>query len=147
MIQFVFASPMPSYLNRTLMRNLGRILGTALRLKGDRTVGVRFVSEPEIQRLNRAYRKKNKPTDVLSFPVETMPGMKKSAPEMGDVVIAPTYAHKEARRRSIERKEEIVRLLVHGTLHLFGFDHATEREELRMFRLQERCVEQALSRV
>ncbi len=144
MIQFTIVSPIPSDLNQALIQTLGRILGIELRVKKKKTIGVRFVSEKEIQRLNKFYRQRDKPTDVLSFGIDPSPV---PSEEMGDLAICPAYAKHEAKRRGISLKEELVRLLIHGTLHLFGYDHATEMEEQKMFALQERCVERVLMQV
>jgi probable rRNA maturation factor len=76
----------------------------------------------------------NRPTDVLSFSSE-------DAGYLGDLAICVPYASREAKRRAIPVTEELVRLLVHGTLHLSGYDHATAKQEEVMFRLQERIVE------
>lgn len=117
----------------------------------DYQVGVAFMSEAAIQKMNQQYRKKNKPTDVLSFSSqEGLNIVTKDASEpidLGDLMICPTYAAREAKRRGIDKGEELVRLLVHGTLHLMGFDHADEPSEHRMFRIQESIVEKAMTRV
>jgi rRNA maturation RNase YbeY len=84
-----------------------------------------FTNDREMQRLNARYRHKNRPTDVLSFPLEdgrelkfcTMPRL------LGDVVISVDTALRQARTYGVTLREEIVRLLVHGVLHLLGFDH------------------------
>lgn len=102
-------------------------------------VAVECVSSAEMQRLNYAWRGKNKPTDVLSFPQPTIPENRERF--WGDVVIAPSIVRAEAKRRHINREEEMGRMTVHGVLHLLGFDHATENEELNMFALQEKIVE------
>ncbi|MCR4256645.1 MAG: rRNA maturation RNase YbeY [Candidatus Uhrbacteria bacterium] len=135
---------LPAALTEADVKKTGKIVSKLLRLKKPTEVGLRFVSEREIQRLNRAFRKKNRPTDVLSFSPPDASSFKLQAssfPYLGDIAICPPYAAKEARRRSIPVKEELIRLLVHGILHLKRYDHCHEREEMRMFALQERAVE------
>jgi probable rRNA maturation factor len=75
--------------------------------------------------LNRRYRGKDRSTDVLAFPAN-------SAAEgfLGDIVISLPYASREARRRAEPRAREIDRLLVHGFLHLMGYDHETDSGEM-----------------
>lgn len=124
--------PAPRFLTPVLLKKMSRILDTHSRKKGLQEVAVRFVSLKEIQQLNRIYRHQNKPTDVLSFAT-------------GDIAICLPYARIEAKRRSIPVKEEVIRLFVHGILHLLGYDHQTERQELKMFAIQEQCVEHVLS--
>lgn len=114
------------------------------------SIAVRFVTPAEIQRLNTVYRKKRKPTDVLSFSSQenvTFPSTPDGEQELGDIFVCPAVAKAEATRRSISFHEELVRLISHGTLHLLGYDHATESDERRMFGLQEDVVERLMSRV
>lgn len=92
-----------------------------------------FVTPQVIQRLNRLYRGINRPTDVLSFATD-------GTGELGDLVISGAIAAREAKRRGIELREELIRLLAHGTLHLLGLDHVTPREKKKMFGLQEKMV-------
>ncbi len=116
-----------------------------LRIKKPLDISVSFVTSTHIQRLNKLYRQKDRPTDVLSFSSREagLPKQVQAAgASWGDVIICPAYAKKEASRRGIPLREELVRLLVHGVLHLGGYDHATEAEEFTMFRLQERLVEE-----
>lgn len=114
-------------------------------------VGVTLVTERAIKELNKQYRGKNVPTDVLSFSSEEgermSPVVLFEPTDLGDLVICPSYAAKEAKRRGIEANEELVRLLVHGTLHLMGYDHADDSSEHRMFLIQERIVEASMKRL
>ena len=134
MIAFVMTSKLPNALTKPLLGRVGRELGRRLRLRTNRSVGVRWVSETEMRHLNRTYRKLNRPTDVLSFSSD-------EAGYLGDLAICVPYASREAKRRAIPVTEELVRLLVHGTLHLSGYDHASTKEEEKMFQLQERIVD------
>ncbi len=146
MIEFELVSPLPKALSISLMKALGEELEKVIKKK-KKKIGVRFVSEQEIRSLNKMYRNKNAPTDVLSFETEPAVGMAKKEAEksLGDLVVCPTFATKEAKRRSIPLQEELIRLLAHGTLHLAGFDHQTDAEEHKMFRLQEECVQKVLN--
>jgi len=122
------------------LKNVRVSLLTAFRVarrKERGSISVRFVSNAEISKLNRYATGKTKPTDVLSFSSQLSPPGEK---EWGDIFVATSYAEKQADERDISRKEEIVRLLIHGTLHLLGYDHRTRAEEKVMFGKQERCV-------
>lgn len=134
---------LPAALTEADLKKTGRVMSKLLRAKRPASVGLRFVSEREIQRLNRSFMGKNRPTDVLSFPASQSAAFREPNADAywGDIAICPPYAAKEARRRSIPVKEELMRLLVHGILHLKGYDHCNEREEMWMFALQERAVE------
>ena len=101
---------------------------------------IAFVSETEIAKMNRRFRSVRHATDVLSFPAPALPLARGAVRDWGDLLLAPVYIRREAKRRAISFQEEVARDIVHGILHLFGFDHRTASEELRMFSLQERIV-------
>ena len=93
-------------------------------------VSVLFLDNASIRELNREYRGKDKPTDVLSF--SQLEGESPVVgPVLGDLVISFEYAQAEARKRSIPLEEEVLRLLIHGLLHLFGFDHEAVPNSVR----------------
>ena len=92
-------------------------------------VGIAIVSDARMQTLNRAYRRKDKPTDVLSFPAE-------ERGYLGDVVIAAGVATRQARDAGHSLQTELRVLALHGLLHLLGYDHETD--EGRMARLERR---------
>lgn len=74
--------------------------------------------------LNGRYRRKDKSTDVLAFPTAA------GSPLLGDIVVSVPYARRQARRRGEPTSREIDRLLVHGFLHLLGYDHETDEGEM-----------------
>ncbi len=86
-------------------------------------VSVLFCGDGAIRTLNRRYRKVDAPTDVLAFPAQSR-GL------LGDIVISVPYASRQARRRGESPAREIDRLLLHGLLHLSGYDHETDRGEM-----------------
>ncbi len=129
-----------------LARECSRMCGK--RASGKVVIGLRFISETKIKELNRAYRGRNCPTDVLSFSAtekgpEPFPEPKRAEQEkdVGDVVICTSVATHEARRRAINPSEELVRLVIHGTLHLLGYDHEKPKDEEIMIDLQEQILE------
>jgi probable rRNA maturation factor len=63
----------------------------------------------------------------------------------GDIFIAPVYVRKESERRAISFHEELLRVMIHGMLHLMGYDHATKREEREMFGLQEHALHRVIN--
>ena len=124
---------------------LGRWLESVApsRARGDVTVA--FVSDARIRALNRRYRKKDVPTDVLSFPAEgpAEAGRYKSrgrSAYLGDVVIASGVARRQAREAGHGLQTELRVLALHGLLHLLGYDH--ERDEGQMSRLERRLRRQ-----
>jgi probable rRNA maturation factor len=108
---------------------------------GDADVTVCFVSDAEIPRMNLAFRKKKGPTDVLSFPAEKQGREKRKKRHtenaerteksyLGDVAIAPATARRYAKKNGRSLTGELRVLILHGVLHLLGYDHETDRGEM-----------------
>ena len=120
-----------------------RAIGTALRRmaraaalsegRRDVEVAVRFVTDAEIHALNRDFRKKDKPTDVLAFAQREGPGGALHPELLGDVIISVETAARQQKRRGVAGlHDELVFLASHGLCHLLGYDHRTDREEAEM---------------
>jgi probable rRNA maturation factor len=138
---------------RVPVRKLEEFLERARRIlrvsPGD--FGICFVTDTQIARWNRAYRGKNRPTDVLSFPAGGAKRRRKriaarksqtsdSGSYLGDIAIAPAVARRNARRFGRKFDDEMRILILHGILHLLGYDHETdngqmERRERKLRRL------------
>jgi len=101
-------------------------------------LGITLTDNKTIQQLNKEWRFKDKPTDVLSFPIDEQPPAYKYK-ILGDVIISLPYAKKQAEEIGFTLKEEILRLLTHGILHLLGYDHETSEKDAKvMFSLQDK---------
>jgi probable rRNA maturation factor len=96
-----------------------------------------LAGDAEIRRLNRDYRGKDRPTDVLSFSLSEGEFGEVSR-SLGDVVISLETAARQASENGLTLAEEVERLLVHGILHLAGFDHEVSPREERRMRRKER---------
>jgi len=94
-------------------------LARALKLSR-RSFGVALVTDRRIAALNRRYRRRARPTDVLSFPASESNGYR------GDVVISAETARRQARRLRHSTADEVKFLMLHGILHLLGYDHETD---------------------
>jgi len=107
----------------------------------DAEVTVTLLSDNGIRSLNRRYLERNRPTDVLAFSQREGPLPGSDERVLGDVVVSAETAARQARERGIPFNEELDRLVVHGILHLIGYDH-TDRpsEALRMGREQSRIL-------
>ncbi len=120
---------------------LKTVKGVAFEKKAE--LSVLLTGDAEVQSLNKAYRKKDKITDVLSFPLlegkKMKSGLGKTIP-LGDVVISLPQVRRQAAEQGKKFDEELALLLVHGILHLLGYDHVTKAQEKRMFGLQNRLV-------
>lgn len=91
---------------------------------------VRIVDCDEIQQLNRTYRHKDKPTNVLSFPFEMPDGIE--LPLLGDVIVCASVVRDEAREQGKALMDHWAHMVVHGTLHLLGYDHIEDDEAEEM---------------
>lgn len=101
----------------------------SLKLKSKKCVSVAFVSEKEMKKLNFQYRGANRVTDVLSFTL--------AEPEnFGEIILSYEQAARQAKQMKHSVRKEITFLLVHGFLHVFGFDHEKESDAKKMFPLQ-----------
>lgn len=122
-------------LSRALVRRVVEAVLQAERRRG--LVSVTFLGRDAMRRLNAAHKGHDQPTDVLTF------ALGGSGQVIGDVYICPWVARREARARQIPLRQELIRLVVHGTLHAVGREHpeGPERTRSAMWRRQERYVE------
>lgn len=108
-------------------------------------VSILLLDDAGIAELNQQYRRRSGPTDVLSFPLYTEEELRQLQPEvLGDVVISVETAARQAASAGCSLWEEMTRLLLHGILHLLGFDHERGAPEARAMRAQERRILAAL---
>jgi rRNA maturation RNase YbeY len=129
----------------TLATHLGRSarrLLEALRMP-DAELSILLVSDGEMRKLNRDYRGKDRPTDVLAFAQREGAG---GAPAglLGDVVVSVDTARRQAAERRATLSREAERLLVHGVLHLLGYDHERSAVEARRMQRRERALARRL---
>lgn len=100
-------------------------------------LAVRVVKPARSKRLNSHYRGRNQPTNVLSFPVPPLPaaaGMRGAARPLGDLVICASVVREEAREQRKAIKAHWAHLVIHGALHLVGYDHEQDQQARRMER-------------
>ncbi|MBI1749089.1 MAG: rRNA maturation RNase YbeY [Acidobacteria bacterium] len=118
--------------------NFVRRVRQELRLNG-RETAICLVTDAEMARMNKTYRGKRGPTDVLSFPADAVAaarrggihaGLKAGATFLGDIAIAPGVARKNAKRYERTLPNELRILILHGVLHLMGYDHETDRGQM-----------------
>ncbi len=93
-------------------------------------LSIALVGDKEMRPLNAKYRKKNKTTDVLSFPADNPATAKRVL--LGDVIISVEQARRQAKERNHSLKREMVILLIHGILHLLGYDHERSRRQAKI---------------
>jgi probable rRNA maturation factor len=138
---------------------LARHVLTARGVKGETEVSLLFVDEEAMARLNEQFLGKAGPTDVLSFPIEDEPGPTGRSPDfggtgpgtlaedgagalvlLGDVVICPLVAARNAEEHGVTLDDEVALLVVHGLLHLLGMDHEVDAEAERMEALEQQLL-------
>jgi len=110
-------------------------------LKGEnrekQSLSIVFTGENRIKKLNKKYRKENKTTDVLSFGESPKFKTQNLKDTLGEIIICPQKVEKNSRKYKTAFKEELVLVLIHGILHLLGYDHEkTEREKNKTERKQ-----------
>jgi probable rRNA maturation factor len=100
------------------------------------SVTVAFVSDCAMSALNRMWRGKRVTTDVLSFPAEQDEFEKSGGLSLGDVVISVEQAARQAKENRMSLDDEIAQLILHGMIHLCGYDHATDNGEMNRLELR-----------
>jgi probable rRNA maturation factor len=117
---------------------LGRWLAAVAPARAHGEVAVALVPDARVRQLNRRYRHKDAPTDVLSFPGSAPLQPRTGLTELGDIVIATGVARRQARAAGHPYQTELRVLALHGLLHLLGFDHHATADKGRMARAEAR---------
>lgn len=104
--------------------------------RDQRDVSIVFASDPIIRKLNRQFRGKDSATDVLSFPSNPEPFEQTNHPHLGEIVISVQRAAAQAKDNGLTLQNEIEQLVLHGLLHLCGYDHETDNGEMNRLELK-----------
>ena len=102
-----------------------------------------------IKKLNKRFRNKNKPTDVLSFPSEKKLNIKKS-PYIGDIVISYEFMNRPKILNALEFKSKVAKIFIHGFLHLLGYDHIKLKDFKKMIKEEEKifkCIKTKIAKL
>ena len=127
----------------SLIRVAERVLAAVGETQSE--LSVELVGDPRMRRLNRVYRRKDRPTDVLAFPMRES---NNPCPTLlGDVVISVPTALRQAREDGRSVDDELATLLVHGVLHLCGYDHERNKKEAARMQRRERAILQTINPV
>lgn len=116
-----------------LVRRAARAALAGARRSGRRTLSVALADDRRVRALNARDRKKDKPTNVLSYPSG-------EHAFLGDIVLARQTVWREARQQAKSPADHVIHLVVHGTLHLVGYDHEDDAEADRMEALERRVL-------
>lgn len=117
-----------------------RWAGLALQGKPGHELTIRLVDEAESQSLNRQYRGKDSPTNVLSFPADLPPEL--NIPLLGDLVICAQVVAREALEQDKPLQAHWAHMVIHGCLHLLGYDHSEDSEAEQMEALERQLLAQ-----
>jgi probable rRNA maturation factor len=101
--------------------------------KSDSSATIAFVSDKTIRQLNRQFRDTDKATDVLSFPADD-----EDETNLGDIAVSVDTAARQAKENGLTFDEEVAQLILHGLLHLSGYDHETDNGEMNRIELRMR---------
>ena len=113
------------------LRKIGKVILRKER-KQNLDLSLVFLKELKMQELNRVYRGKNKPTNVLSFQEEEL--------GLGELVLCPAVIRKDAKKYGITFKAELIRIFIHGMMHLLGYDHEKDADFKRMSQKEEKYL-------
>ena len=113
--------------------------GTKIDETERKTFTVAFVSDRKMRELNFQYREKDKTTDVLSFPFEA-DEFEAVENSLGDIIISAEQAARQAAENNLSLEQEIKQLILHGILHLCGYDHETDKGEMNRRELELREI-------
>jgi probable rRNA maturation factor len=127
-------------IDEALMRKAATCVLEQQQAKNESALSIVFMGDDEVAALNRQYRQIDAPTDVLSFPNQPTRGVPNQPPYLGDIVIAFPYAESQAQREGHALNDSLALLVVHGTLHLLGYDHDSMEHRAVMWAAQEQAL-------
>ncbi|KKW34810.1 MAG: putative rRNA maturation factor [Candidatus Giovannonibacteria bacterium GW2011_GWA2_53_7] len=127
-------------LSEVVVKKTAQAVSRALKLKESFTISLALIDGPSMRRLNGFFRGKDAVTDVLAFAYapEQAPGA------FGEVLICPSRAREQAKEVGRALQDEMIELLVHGLLHVFGHDHIKTKDALVMLPLQQKILKTLL---
>tara|TARA_B100001173_G_scaffold89136_1_gene76619 strand:+ start:359 stop:820 length:462 start_codon:yes stop_codon:yes gene_type:complete len=99
-----------------------------------------------IKKLNKNFRNKNKPTDILSFPFSKKNKISEQT-YIGDIIISYNYINKPRYQNLKSFKKKLIKIFIHGFLHLIGFDHTKEKDYKKMLRQEEQIYQSVISKL
>lgn len=144
-IAVLIPPPFAGKVEPAFLRKAARAALDVAGFSGPGEMAVVLTDDAEIQALNRQYRGVDAPTDVLAFAESEPTDPFVTAPEaehyLGEVFVSLPRAEEQAEEAGHSVEEELALLVVHGILHLLGYDHETEEEEAEMWALQDRALE------
>ena len=122
-------------INRGIFKDFAEILIKQTPETGNKNFTVAFISDKKMRQLNKEFRGKDKTTDVLSFPFEADEFFYEEN-NLGEIAISAEQAERQAAENNLDFEAEIKQLILHGVLHLCGYDHETDSGEMNARELE-----------
>jgi probable rRNA maturation factor len=132
-----------SQINNKLVKKIISLTAKEVKQEGNFEITILLIGDKKIRSLNKKYRHKDSVTDVLSFSQKEGQAIvlpDKEAHYLGDIFIAYPQVIKQAKKYNHSDKEEFSLLLIHGVLHLLGYDHVTKKDDITMKQIQEKIM-------
>ncbi|MBI2482723.1 rRNA maturation RNase YbeY [Candidatus Uhrbacteria bacterium] len=143
MLHLEIARAVPVSMTRATLRScVMHVLRSTKQARASGELSVAFVGPQRMRTVNRQYHGEDRVTDVLAFPGESREGSE----DFGEILICPSHVRAQAERAGEPFRRELLRVFVHGMLHLLGYDHATPSDAERMFGVQEEIIRKQVSR-
>ncbi|MFU2157659.1 rRNA maturation RNase YbeY [Caldisericum sp. AR60] len=129
--------------NKTGIKNVVDSIFNELNVKEKGQISIVLLSKNAIREINKRYRKKDKPTNVLSFQID----YEKGKNIYGEILISPEVAQNEAKKLGNNFNDYFIFLIIHGVLHLLGYDHEKDEERIVMEQLEEKLLKEILVKI
>jgi probable rRNA maturation factor len=139
-VHFDIAPEFEMLIDTTALRKNIQLITLHLNIPQETELTIAFVNDAAIQQLNLEFRGIDSPTDVLSFPVNEV-NPEDDSVYIGDVIISMDTAKKQSEQQSISPLDEIYLLIIHGVLHLLGFDHDSLENKENMWAKQSELLQ------
>ena len=115
-------------------------------IKKELNLSILLSDNKNIKKLNKSFRNKNKPTDVLSFPFEKKLNLKKDT-YLGDIVISYNFMNNPKNISNLDFKDKVTKIFIHGFLHLLGFDHVKNKDYIKMLKEEKDIYQSVISKL
>ncbi|MFH1620786.1 MAG: rRNA maturation RNase YbeY [Patescibacteria group bacterium] len=146
MIKINVIGRLPGGVTKTLASRSVASAVLAAGVKEKAEINLIFVDQKKIRELNRFWRKKDKATDVLSFQEPKIPCPKDKV-LLGEVFVSPAFIKETVKKEGGKFVEEVVRAIIHGVLHILGYNHSKTSERKLMFSIQESAFKMSLIKI
>jgi probable rRNA maturation factor len=141
MIEILNKAPQPHIPDLSKLEKITRQVLHLTNTPPESGISLHLTSDEELQQLNRQHLGINAPTDVLSFPIP-FDDPETGTPYLGDILISVETAARQAENAGHPLDDELGLLVVHGVLHLLGYDHATPEEKSAMWKIQDNLLQE-----